>query len=103
LWGRGSFEDPHQRAAPINRDATLAVILRSPDQIGTTKNPGSGRNEEDSPAEFTLSVLKKMLRCAQHDSEEPQDDSKGTQGVSAALAASQYRGTLMPLRKNAGL
>jgi len=44
-----------------------------------------------------------MLRCAQHDSEEPQDDSEETQGVSAALAASQYRGALMPLRDNAGL
>jgi hypothetical protein len=33
----------------------------------------------------------------------PQDDSEETQGVSAALAASQYRGTLMRLRKNVGL
>jgi hypothetical protein len=33
----------------------------------------------------------------------PQDHSEETQGVSAALAASQYRGTLMPLRDNAGL
>jgi hypothetical protein len=33
----------------------------------------------------------------------PQDDSEETQGVSAALAASQYRGTLMPLRDNAGI
>jgi len=61
------------------------------------------RNENDPSAEFTLSVLKKMLRCAQHDSEEPQDDSEKTQGVSAALAASQYRGTLVPLHDNAGL
>jgi hypothetical protein len=63
-------------------------ILRGKGNIETLRVAYPQQNEKDPSAKSILSEMKKMLRCAQHDSEGPQDDSEWDEGDPPARGCS---------------